>query len=187
MEVFFLLFYVGVSICVVGVLVWLLLFVNQDVYYSNQFWWQFVLDVDVLCVLCVVFGSCLLFLVLVFGWLLCVVLLVICELNVEELQCVVWIICYLDQLDGGLVLIGDKVLFFYEGDDVFFMYVCCGCSMIVLYDLIGLVMQCVELIWQFCDFCDLYYVCLVFYQVCVENLLFYMDIGLIVFKFGEEV
>ncbi|MGC3450523.1 hypothetical protein ACPTGM_33855, partial [Pseudomonas aeruginosa] len=38
--------YVGASISVVGASVWLLLFANQDVPYSNLLWWEVALDAD---------------------------------------------------------------------------------------------------------------------------------------------
>ncbi|MBF3094048.1 hypothetical protein HKT43_35900, partial [Pseudomonas aeruginosa] len=70
MEVPFSPLYVGASICVVGASVWLLLFANQDVHYSNQLWWQFALDADAPRALRAALGSCLLLLALALGWLL---------------------------------------------------------------------------------------------------------------------
>ncbi|HCL3278981.1 TPA: bifunctional lysylphosphatidylglycerol flippase/synthetase MprF [Pseudomonas aeruginosa] len=186
MEVPFSPLYVGTSICVVGASVWLLLFANQDVHYSNQLWWQFALDADAPRALRAALGSCLLLLALALGWLLRAAPPAIREPNAEELQRAARIIRHSDQPDGGLALTGDKALLFHESDDAFLMYARRGRSMIALYDPIGPAMQRAELIWQFRDLCDLHHARPVFYQVRAENLPFYMDIGLTALKLGEE-
>ena len=186
MEVPFSPLYVGASICVVGASVWLLLFANQDVHYSNQLWWQFALDADAPRALRAALGSCLLLLALALGWLLRAAPPAIREPNAEELQRAARIIRHSDQPDGGLALTGDKALLFHESDDAFLMYARRGRSMIALYDPIGPAMQRAELIWQFRDLCDLHHARPVFYQVRAENLPFYMDIGLTALKLGEE-
>ncbi len=121
MEVPFSPLYVGASICVVGASVWLLLFANQDVHYSNQLWWQFALDADAPRALRAALGSCLLLLALALGWLLRAAPPAIREPNAEELQRAARIIRHSDQPDGGLALTGDKALLFHESDDAFLM------------------------------------------------------------------
>lgn len=87
---------------------------------------------------------------------------------------------------GYLAQLGDKSLLFHPGGEAFLMYGVEGNSWIVMGDPIGQETLIEELLWQFRELCDEHDVNPVFYQVSARYLPFYLDLGLIPFKLGEE-
>lgn len=87
---------------------------------------------------------------------------------------------------GYLAQLGDKSLLFHPGGEAFLMYGVEGNSWIVMGDPIGQEALIEELLWQFRELCDEHDVNPVFYQVSARYLPFYLDLGLIPFKLGEE-
>lgn len=174
------------SLCVLGASIWLLLFAYQDVPYSHQLWWQFTLDADAPRGLRSLLGAAVLLVVVSLTWLLRTARPVIHLPTAEELERAKTILMASSQPDGGLALTGDKALLFHPNDEAFLMYARRGRSLVALYDPIGPAQQRAEMIWQFRDLCDIHHARPVFYQVRVENLPYYMDIGLTAIKLGEE-
>jgi phosphatidylglycerol lysyltransferase len=166
--------------------IWLMFFAYQDVPYEHQLWWQFALDASAPRALRSALGSSVLLLVLALTWLLRTAPPNIHLPDREELNRAAQIIKQSHQPDGGLALTGDKALLFHPDANAFLMYARRGRSLVALYDPIGPTQQRAELIWQFRDLCDRHHARPVFYQVRSENLPFYMDIGLIAIKLGEE-
>ncbi|WP_411829983.1 MULTISPECIES: bifunctional lysylphosphatidylglycerol flippase/synthetase MprF [Pseudomonas] len=174
------------SLCVLGASIWLLLFAYQDVPYSHQLWWQFTLDADAPRSLRSLLGAAVLLVAVSLTWLLRTARPVIHSPTAQELERAKTILMASSQPDGGLALTGDKALLFHPNDEAFLMYARRGRSLVALYDPIGPSQQRAEMIWQFRDLCDVYHARPVFYQVRVENLPYYMDIGLTAIKLGEE-
>lgn len=144
-------------------------------------------DGDVLCFICVLmvvvvigfgFGMCQFF---------CKELGVMIFLSDEEFVSVVEIICKQFVVDVMFVLMGDKSLLFLLLGNVFIMYVKQGCLWVVLFDFVGVQQEWFELIWCFIEMVDVYGGCVVFYKMCLQMLLLYFDVGLCVYKLGEEV
>lgn len=87
---------------------------------------------------------------------------------------------------GYLALLGDKYLLFHPSQEAFLMYGMEGRSWIVLGDPIGPEKYYDELLWQFRELCDGYDAWPVFYEVGVEYLPHYLELGLTPLKLGEE-
>jgi phosphatidylglycerol lysyltransferase len=166
--------------------IWLMLFAYQDVPYEHQLWWQFALDASAPRALRSALGSSVLLMVIALTWLLRTAPPNIQLPDSEALSRAAAILKNSSQPDGGLALTGDKALLFHPDANAFLMYARRGRSLVALYDPIGPAQQRAELIWQFRDLCDRHHARPVFYQVRSENLPFYMDIGLIAIKLGEE-
>lgn len=173
-------------ICVLGAALWLMLFVYQNVPYSQKLFWQFAVDGDAPRTLRAALGSGLLLAGLALLWLLKPVPMVIHPATTEELGKASQIVAASEQPDGALALTADKALLFHPSGEAFLMFARHGRSLIALFDPVGSAACRAELIWQFRDLCDTYHLRPVFYQVRAENLPYYMDIGLGALKLGEE-
>ncbi|MCX8655976.1 bifunctional lysylphosphatidylglycerol flippase/synthetase MprF [Gilliamella sp. B2894] len=176
----------AVCFCLIAVLVWLILFIYQDVPYSHSLWWQFELDTRVPRVLRATLGSFILLICIMLYWLFHPALPILNSPKREELTKAHQIILNSAQPEGGLAMTGDKSLLFNESHTAFIMYAKRGRSMVALYDPIGDNTDRADLIWDFRDLCDAHHLRPVFYQVKATNLPFYMDIGLRTIKLGEE-
>lgn len=87
---------------------------------------------------------------------------------------------------GFLAVLGDKSLLFHTSGNAFLMYGIEGRSWIAMGDPIGQ-LECIEeLLWQFRELCDEHDASPVFYQVSARYLPYYLELGLIPFKLGEE-
>ena len=176
----------AVCFCLIAVLVWLILFIYQDVPYNHSLWWQFELDTRVPRALRATLGSFILLICIMLYWLFHPALPILNSPKREELIKAHQIILDSAQPEGGLAMTGDKSLLFNESHTAFIMYAKRGRSMVALYDPIGDNTKRADLIWAFRDLCDAHHLRPVFYQVKAANLPFYMDIGLRTIKLGEE-
>ena len=176
----------AVCFCLIAVLVWLILFIYQDVPYNHSLWWQFELDTRVPRALRATLGSFILLICIMLYWLFHPALPILNSPKREELIKAHQIILDSAQPEGGLAMTGDKSLLFNESYTAFIMYAKRGRSMVALYDPIGDNTKRADLIWAFRDLCDAHHLRPVFYQVKAANLPFYMDIGLRTIKLGEE-
>jgi phosphatidylglycerol lysyltransferase len=87
---------------------------------------------------------------------------------------------------ANLALLRDKRLLISPSGKSFIMYAIEGRSWIAMGDPVGDPDECRELIWQFREMCDLQKGWTVFYEVGLEGLPVYLDLGLSVSKIGEE-
>jgi phosphatidylglycerol lysyltransferase len=87
---------------------------------------------------------------------------------------------------AALALLGDKALLFSESGRSFIMYGIEGRSWVAMGDPVGPVAERSQLIWQFREICDRHDGWTVFYEVAEENLPRYIELGLTLFKIGEE-
>lgn len=85
-----------------------------------------------------------------------------------------------------LALLGDKDLLFSESGRSFIMYGIEGRSWVAMGDPVGPDEERSQLIWQFREICDRHDGWTVFYEVAEENLPLYIELGLTLFKIGEE-
>ena len=87
---------------------------------------------------------------------------------------------------GNLALLGDKSLLFSESGKSMIMYGVAGRSWVALGDPLGVESERRELAWQFRESADRHGGWPVFYEVSARNLPIYIDLGLTLFKLGEE-
>lgn len=85
-----------------------------------------------------------------------------------------------------LVLLGDKELFINDSSDAFIMYVSEGQSRITLGDPVGPEEEVKEMIWEFYETCVQKGWHPVFYLTDSHLLDYYVDLGLTLFKLGEQ-
>lgn len=83
-------------------------------------------------------------------------------------------------------LIGDKALVFAPGDEAFLMYGVEGRSWVALGDPVGAERAATELAWRFRELSDRHGGWTCFYQVGPAALPRYLDMGLALFRLGEE-
>lgn len=87
---------------------------------------------------------------------------------------------------ANLALLGDKAILFSSGGDGFLMYGVEGRSWVALGDPNGPPSARVELAWRFREEADRHGGWPVFYEVGVDELPLYIDLGLTLLKLGEE-
>ena len=87
---------------------------------------------------------------------------------------------------ANLALLGDKSLLFSESGRSMIMYAIAGRSWIALGDPLGPESERGELAWRFRESADQHGGWPVFYEVSARNLPIYIDLGLTLFKLGEE-
>jgi phosphatidylglycerol lysyltransferase len=87
---------------------------------------------------------------------------------------------------ANLALLGDKALLFSDSGQTMIMYGVAGRSWIALGDPLGPDSERGELAWRFRESADRHGGWPVFYEVSASNLPIYIDLGLTLFKLGEE-
>jgi phosphatidylglycerol lysyltransferase len=87
---------------------------------------------------------------------------------------------------ANLALLGDKALLFSDTGQSMIMYGVAGRSWIALGDPLGVEAERGELAWQFRESADRHGGWPVFYEVSAKHLPIYIDLGLTLFKLGEE-
>jgi len=85
-----------------------------------------------------------------------------------------------------LALLGDKALLMSEQVNAFIMYRVEGRSWVAMGDPVGSIEEWPELVWRFHELTDLHDGWTVFYGVGPGNLSLYLDLGLSLFRLGEE-
>jgi phosphatidylglycerol lysyltransferase len=105
---------------------------------------------------------------------------------VEELGIAKGIIEKSERAYSNLVLLGDKELLISPTEKSFIMFSREGRSWISLGDPVGPKEEAEEMIWEFHDECEREGYKPVFYHVGREYLEYYVDLGLTLFKLGEE-
>ena len=90
------------------------------------------------------------------------------------------------ETEPQLVALGDKAVLFSETRRSFVMYGTAGHCWIALGDPVGDPAEAEELAWSFREQCDDVGAAPVFYEVSADRLPLYVDLGLSLFKLGEE-
>ena len=85
-----------------------------------------------------------------------------------------------------LALSGDKSLLFNASRSAFLMYGIEAASWVSMGDPVGPRGEAAELAWRFCELCDSHAGCPVFYQVAVDELPLYLDLGLSLLKLEKR-
>jgi phosphatidylglycerol lysyltransferase len=171
---------------VVGGSIWLGVFAHKHGRYSSEIWWRFALDANAPRFLRATVG-------VVSALFLAGLFRLFRHAPVEpalpgpaELDHAAALVERSSSTSAWLALLGDKALMFSPSGDGFLMYGIEGRSWVALGDPVGPPADQAELAWEFRDLCDRHGGWTVFYEVGVEQLPLYIDLGLTLLKLGEE-
>ncbi len=177
--------WVSTLTAILAVTVWLGLFNYKNVAYSDGLWWSFAYDADFSRFLRATFVA----FALTGGVMLINLLRPDPEpelADANELEKVRGIIKNEPETRANLALLGDKRLLFSDSGKSFIMYQVQGKSWIALGDPIGPSAEHPKLLGTFRELCDRYGGWPVFYLVDAASLPLYIDLGLSLFKLGDE-
>ena len=176
---------VSIAVVVAGAM-WLGFFEYRDVVYSHELWTTLAVDADAPRFLRASLAIALV--AVVFG-----VLALMgppkaksAPPSVAELERVRAIVAASPDTNAHLALLGDKAFFFSRSGRSFIMYGVRGRSWVALGNPVGPREEWKELLWDFRSLVDRYGGRIAFYQVDAEHLPLYLDLGLAVYKLGEE-
>jgi phosphatidylglycerol lysyltransferase len=165
---------------------WLGFFAYRHVEYSHALWWQFEFSADAPRFLRASLAVVLVAIVAGVVQLLRTHTPAPRRLTATELAQVQQIVDKSPDPRAHLALLDDKNILFSEGDDGFIMYGVRGRTWAAMGDPIGPPKVRAELAWRFLELCDHYNGLPAFYQVDADNLALYIDLGLSLFKIGDE-
>lgn len=176
----------AIALVVLGA-VWLTLFAHKHVEYSHELWWRFAFDAHAPRSLRALSGAVVTALVLSLTSLLAPQRRPRAGVPAPaDLERALPLVRASPQTYANLALLGDKQLQFSPGGGAFLMYRHAGRSWVVLGDPIGNPEEWPELAWSFREQADRYGGWTVFYEVGAEHLELYLDLGLSLYKLGEE-
>jgi phosphatidylglycerol lysyltransferase len=162
------------------------IFAYKHVDYSTQLWWQFALTGDAPRYLRATVGSIILLFVLAIAKLFRPAHIQPKTAGQDQLLLVKNIIGQATNTLANLALLGDKTLFFDEQQKGFVMYGVQGHSWVALGDPVGPVEVAEDLAWKYREMVERHGGQTVFYEVGTSMLHVYLDMGLALFKLGEE-
>ena len=171
---------------VLGISVWLGFFSYKHVEYSSAIWWRFTVRGDAprfLRATVAAAGGLLLF---GLTRLLRHAPADSAPPSAADLERAAVIVRNAPNTESNLALLGDKSLLFSTNGNAFVMYGVAGRSWVALGDPVGPVEEHAELVWKFKEAADEHGGWPVFYQVSVDHLPLYIDLGLTLLKLGEE-
>lgn len=177
--------FTGLSLALGGA-VWLGLFAFKHVEFSSTLWWQFGFHSDAPRSLRAAVG--VIGVLTIYG-----VTRLVRPMRVrhelpaaESLAVAARIVAESADAAANLALVGDKVFLFNPDQTGFIMYGVRHRSWIAMGDPVGPEESREDLVWRFREQVDLHDGWPVFYQVETDNLPLYVDLGLTLFKLGEE-
>ncbi|HEX6982144.1 MAG TPA: bifunctional lysylphosphatidylglycerol flippase/synthetase MprF [Balneolaceae bacterium] len=171
---------------VLGSAVWLGIFSYRHIEYQQELWWQFFLMGDAPRYLRATVAALGFAVIVGFIKLLRPRKKEIIEPEEHEFQFARDILQQTSHTLSNLVLLGDKKMMFNKSHTSFIMYKEEGRSRVVLGDPVGPGDEAEEMIWKFYEQCSSDDKWPVFYQIGKKNLEYYLDLGLTLFKLGEE-
>lgn len=163
-----------------------LFFVYKEVPYSHDLWWEFEISATAPRSLRAALGIGIAAAAIATWLLMRPPAGHITQPSEEDIERAVAIVRRQPTSEGNLVRMGDKSLMFSDDGDAFLMFTKRGRSWIALFDPIGKDESREELVWRFAENARQHGGRAVFYQVAVDNLSTYIDVGLTAFKLGEE-
>jgi phosphatidylglycerol lysyltransferase len=173
------------TVAVLGGSVWLGLFAHRHVGYSGDLWWSFTLHGDAPRFLRASVGAVGLVFVLGLRRLLRPVQPRLSPPSQEDIERAARIARESGGVETNLATLGDKALLF-GGSGGLLMYAVSGRSFVSFGDPVGTPDEQTELAWRLKEMADRYDGRPVFYEVKGTHLPLYVDLGLALFKIGEE-
>jgi phosphatidylglycerol lysyltransferase len=180
-------YWLGMIALVLGSTVWLGFFAHREIPYSHELWWQFSYDGNaprflratmLLTVVTLCYG-----LLRLFSVAMPHTLQKPTPMELDEAQ---RLIAHNDDCQGFLALLGDKYLLWNQSRSAFIMFSTTPKFWIAMGDPVGEPGDFEELLWIFREQADRYGANIVFYQIGDGLLPVYLDLGLSLFKLGEE-
>ena len=171
-------------VVLIGGSVWLGFFSYKEVEYSHDLWWQFAFDADAPRFLRATFVVCIAAVAFAAYRMLRPAIPEPREPAVGDLQQVRAIVERSPASAASLALLGDK-RFIISGRS-FVMYGVQGLSWIACGDPVGDSREWADLLWAFRETCDRHGGRAILYEVTTETLPLCIDLGLSLFKIGEE-
>ena len=178
--------WIAAVVMVVTATVWLGAFAHKHIEYSHDLWWRFTFDGSAPRFLRASVGVAALALVFAAFRLLRPVHRLALPPGPDEAAVVEAIVEDSKRTTSRLALIGDKQFLIDESRSAFIMYGVADRCWVAMGDPVGPEPEWADLIWSFCDRARRPGGWPVFYQVRPERLHLYSDVGLSLFKFGEE-
>ncbi len=165
---------------------WLIFFSYKHVAYSQQLWWQFAFSADAPRSLRSMVGV-----VIAVGFFALARLLrprppLLAPADPGDLTRAKAIVARSDTTTANLALLGDKRFLFSSNGQAFLMYGIRRRSWVAMGDPVGPANELPGLIWRFKEMSDRHDGRPVFYEISHKHLHYYIDIGLMLFKLGEE-
>ena len=173
-------------VLVLGATLWLGFFAYRHVEYSHELWWRFALRSDAPRFLRASVAMFAVALVLGVRHLIHPATARPDLPDAAALERAAGIVTASSDTLGHLALTGDKALLFSETGGSFIMYGVERRSWIAMGDPIGPRPEWEDLVWSFRERCDHYGGWAAFYEVSVDDLPLYLDLGLTLTKLGEE-
>lgn len=170
----------------IGASIWLGFFSYKHVAYSHDLWWQFAFDADAPRFLRASFVVCIAVAAVAAYWMLRPAKPEPQPASTEDLRRISAIVERSPASAAALALLGDKRFLFSDSGSSFVMYGVQGSSWISCGDPVGESGEWSELLWTFRETCDRHGARTVLYEVSKETLPFCIDLGLSLFKIGEE-
>lgn len=171
---------------VIASVAWLCFFSFKHLEYADTLWWEFAIDSDAPRSLRGSLASVLALLVVGLRSLIVPKSPTHTSVTEEELLELMPVAAARESTDINLLYLRDKSLFVNEDRSSFIMYQVSGRSWIALGDPVGDPSSFPELAWRFREECDRHHAHCVFYEVSSSHLPLYLDIGLTLYKLGEE-
>lgn len=176
---------IAVAVVIAGS-VWLGFFAHRYVEYSNELWWQFELNGDAPRFLRASVLTILMFTAVAVRQLLMPRVRMPSLPGTADVERAAAIVAQAHESAANLALMGDKALLFDPAGDGFIMYRVQGATWVAMGDPVAPAQQQANLLWQYREMVDEYGGRCVFYQVRPENLALYADLGLALYKIGDE-
>ncbi|MGB2717912.1 MAG: bifunctional lysylphosphatidylglycerol flippase/synthetase MprF, partial [Vicinamibacterales bacterium] len=170
----------------VGASVWLGRFSFKHVEYSNELWWQFELHGEASRMLRAAVGASVTLLLFAFARLIGYARHEAPQPTQTDLEAAAAIIAAQTRTFPYLVFLRDKALLFDDAKSAFVMYGVQGRTWAALGDPVGPQQRVGELIRLFLERCSDLGGVPVFYEVSIEHLHRYADLGMTFIKLGEE-
>ncbi len=167
--------------------VWLGFFAHRDVPYDNELWWQFSYEAYAPRFL----RATLLTTVIVISYWLSRLFSIVPPSALQkptaaELDSAQQLAAAGKDCQGYLALLGDKYLLWNQAHSAFIMFTTTTKFWVAMGDPVGDPQAFEELLWDFREQADQHGASIVFYQISDQQLPVYLDLGLSLFKLGEE-
>jgi len=175
----------GIGLALLGT-TWLGLFAYKHVEYSSELWWQFEVTGQAPRFLRASVGVAAVVLAVGLARLFRLAYRPPAGSDPADLEVAITIAASSPASAANLIALGDKALLFSQTRQSFLMYGVSGRSWVVMGDPVGVAEEAEELIWSFREQCDAAGAWPVFYEVSPARLPLYVDLGLSLFKLGEE-
>lgn len=165
---------------------WLAIFAHRHVVYTHELWWTFAFSADAPRSLRATAAAAAVLLLFALTSLIRGGRARPAAPTEAERAAVSAIVARSPLSHANLALLGDKYFLFNDERTALVMYAAQGLSLVAMGDPVGPRQEWDELAWRFRECCDKNDAYPVFYEVSPEALPIYIDLGLSLFKLGEE-